>query len=390
MISWYVFGMTTMPEGSNTSSAFMNKKAAVLISRQPLRPSSQTLWVQKAVEAVRWVKRNSCTLLTSVGNQTWEMLVTIAARQQVPQILIIPSLNSDAYEASKSFVVQQFCIPHELVSFVPLYFHTENCTNALLQQQRDRAVIDRASIIIPISLRKGGVLETLITNHGSSEIVADFQIQYTGRTKPLHYTVPCEKVNEKITSLLLETTFITHWTRTCNGAWPEETLERYYSCILDSVQYPRSAFDTLRNILAGKKIIASARNIHRNNRVVCFSGLPPHEFCRLMRWRARYCQMSFEPYGIGIDMQTALDYGIQPVLYYDKSSRYVQSCSENEWLLQSTGKKNDWRTEKEYRYCGDFDFSTIPHDCIVCFCYTQKEALDLEKEFGYRVLSFID
>ena len=105
----------------------------------------------------------------------------------------------------------------------------------------------------------------------------------------------------------------------------------------------------------------------------------------LMKWRSRYRQMSFEPYGIGIEKTTAIQLGIVPVHYYRKKE-YPKD--KPPWQLQSQGMKTDWKQEAEYRYPGDFNLSDIEPKKVAYFCHTRDEADFIEKSFGIRSYAF--
>ena len=107
-----------------------------------------------------------------------------------------------------------------------------------------------------------------------------------------------------------------------------------------------------------------------------------------MRWRARYRQMSFEPYGVGIRREIALSAGIESVQYVDRLSA-SSAPDDKGWLRQSRGQKSDWRQEKEYRYRGDFALRQIKPEGLVLFCRTNDEAERLRQSFGLKVIPFV-
>ena len=96
--------------------------------------------------------------------------------------------------------------------------------------------------------------------------------------------------------------------------------------------------------------------------------------------------MSFEPYGIGIEKQAALQCGIVRVKYFDKPGK--APCDER-WIHHSAGKSGFWTIEDEYRHCGDFDLQSIFPDKLICLCYSETEALEIESEFKIRSFYFL-
>ena len=143
----------------------------------------------------------------------------------------------------------------------------------------------------------------------------------------------------------------------------------------------------MRKILTGQAIIASSKNMPSNVKTVCFSGLIPKKVIGLMKWRARYCQMSFEPFGIGIERNYAMAHGIIEVRYYE-SSPEKQIDGQDNWLWQSAGRKTDWRDEKEFRHKGDFDFSKVPEEKRIIFCHYKSKASLIQNQTGLKAMSF--
>ncbi len=107
-----------------------------------------------------------------------------------------------------------------------------------------------------------------------------------------------------------------------------------------------------------------------------------------MKWRSRYRQMSFEPYGIGFERAWALSHGIRPVRYLDGESKDQEPGEP--WLYQSAGVKGNWRPENEYRYRGDFDFSAVSRDKLIAYCLYERESRQITKEFAIPCRYFAD
>ena len=106
-----------------------------------------------------------------------------------------------------------------------------------------------------------------------------------------------------------------------------------------------------------------------------------------MKWRARYRQMSFEPFGIGIEKNYAMAHGIKEVRYY-QPSREKQLDGQDNWWWQSVGRKADWRIENEFRHKGDFDFSKVPEDKRLIFCHYKRQASLIQNQTGLKAMSF--
>jgi hypothetical protein len=209
-----------------------------------------------------------------------------------------------------------------------------------------------------------------------------FAVEYSDRRKTLQYAVDASRISQEIRHIGDD--YLIHWTRTANGRWPDECTIDYYRDILSNDRYCRTGHDTLTHILTTNRLIASARHMPRGYATVAFSGLSPLEAVPLMRWRSRFGEMSFEPYGIGIKHKAALAAGIRKVSYV---ARRNPACVEP-WLCQSTGQKTDWRQEREYRCLGDLDLTKISKTDMLALCLHSDEATELRQEFGVPVISF--
>ena len=83
-------------------------------------------------------------------------------------------------------------------------------------------------------------------------IVTDFQITHRERKDKLAYSVDPSQLNPLLDDY--RDTHIIHWTRGCNKAWPDERAIDYYQDIINSTNYPRTAFDTLMRIIKSGRI----------------------------------------------------------------------------------------------------------------------------------------
>jgi hypothetical protein len=362
------------------------KTSAILLSRQPLRPCKLTPWVRQAINAVQWVKNNHFCLFTSIGMQTWEFLIYLGQSRKLKQIVLIPVANEDEFNTLKEFTIDQFSLDQSIVQFRAIMPVPGDGQRRTVLYRRDFLAVFEADVLVPVSIRAKGHMEKLIQqkiNEHQGMVNLQFQIEYEKRRLPLAYDItgdnlPSETIN-------IGDQYIIHWTRASNGPWPSEKKHAYFSAVAGSEAYPRNAFHTLQNIIKTGKIIASSAHMPKGFPTVSFSGLAPDKILPLMKWRSRYCQMTFEPYGIGIEKTTARQLGIVQVEYYRKGE-YTKNTIP--WQLQSMGVKTDWQQEVEYRYPGDFSLSGIDRNKILCFCHTRDEAEMFEKLFGIRTYSF--
>jgi hypothetical protein len=360
----------------------MTKTAAILISRQGLHPCQTTPWIVQIKKAFHWLQKNPYQLYTSLGQQTWEIQIFLAQQAKLNQIIVVPTNDDTQFEKLRQTAIGQFCLNENQIQFEKM----DPIDSKSLLYQRDEKIITNSDLLIPISIRKKGHMETLIRKTPSKNYLRnDFQIDYHPEKAKIAYTIDRNQLSRKLQTV--SSKYIIHWTRASNTPWPTEKKFDYYQAIINSNSYPRSAYAGLENMLTHGEIKASSLHMPQKTPTVSFSGLSPQKAISMMYWRARYRQMSFEPYGIGVEKNYAKSMGIQAVRYYKSNQKPDHLAS---WLCQSIGKRSDWRLEDEYRYLGDFDLFCIPTEKKVCFCYRQNEARDIQKRFGVKSIGVID
>jgi hypothetical protein len=339
------------------------------------------------MDAVRWVKANDLMLLTSIGMQTWELEVYLAGALGVCQAIVVPASGESEFYRIKDWTRRQFGLDDRRISFVPEISaqSRQACQNRCCR--RDETIVKSARVVLPVSLRPGGNLEKILDKHAGSVFVSvdrRFQIPYAPRREKLSYRL----VNRVLSAEVLAEAerYLIHWTRAASGPWPAETRQEYYRAVSESDRYPRDAFDTLNHILKTGAIKASSRHMPRKTPTVSFTSASPEQMIPLFKWRSRYVQMSFEPYGIGIEKSVSLSHGIRPVVYY--AARRAPDGIEP-WLTQSRGVKGDWTLEREYRFLGDLDLAAIPPQHLACFCLKAEQADEMRTRYGIRAFSLL-
>lgn len=350
--------------------------AAILLSRQPLRPSNQTSWVKKCTETFTWLKNRNVSVLSSVGMQTWEMVLFLASFYTISQKIVVPATDEISVKNISDFLLDQFNLNPELVEFIPIFGDSKT-----FKLKRDLFILKNAKILIPVSVRKNGTFDSFLQNTQST-VINNFQTEYVKKElQPKKYTFLENTLCEN--PLLFTDKYLFHWTRSCNTCWPHEKLYDYYLSVLNSENFPNDAFNTLLNIFRTKHIFASSRHMPQKTECVSFTAKPPFEFLNLMNWRARYSEMAFEPYGIGIKKSYAESAGIKEVVYCEK----IPKCEpDKKWLYQTRGKISNWQKEIEFRYKGDFSLEDIPPEYLVSVCRYSHEAALVEKKYGIRTI----
>ena len=359
------------------------QKAAILLSRQSMHPAGSTPWVKNTFEALKWIKENNYTLVSSVGMQTWEMITAMASDLNITQEIQIPCKDNLDFKNQIESVIEQFDINNNVTKLLPVFPEHDKSHLHL----RDEIVLGEADILIPVSIRSNGfMMACLQANKNNQNIIEIYKTDYHERSEHVKYNINTNNLNPLLNKI--DHIYLTHWTRTANDNWPDETKSSYWRSIVSSNNYPRGAFQTLKHILSTKNIISSERHMSRGVKTVSFTNLPPVEAISLMKWRARYREMSFEPYGIAIEKDWGIKNGITEVKYYDPSLKQ-KPIPEEKWYSQSIGKKTDWQQEHEYRYKNDFNLAIVPNDKLIAICYKPDEIKEIESDFGIQAIAIL-
>ena len=357
-----------------------DQKAAILLSRQAMRPTGSTPWIKNSYEALKWIKANNYILISSVGMQTWEMITAIASNIRINQEIYINCKDDKEFGNLTKSIIKQFELDINKSHLFPVY-PQQNQSHLHL---RDEIVLRNADILIPISIRSDGFMISYINANNNNQIIINkFQTKYNKRTNSLKYSIGTDKINPQLKEI--GKAYLIHWTRTANYNWPDESKTSYWRGVASSIDYPRGAIDTLKHILSTGKIIPSSRHMPSGVKTVSFTSLPPIESLSLMKWRTRYREMSFEPYGIAIEKKWGIENGITAVNYYNPELKEKPNLEEI-WYSHSKGIKTDWQKEHEYRYNKDFDLTKVPKDKLLIICYKPDEIQKIETESEIKII----
>ena len=356
--------------------------AAILLSRQPRRPHGGLPWVRHTVEAITWLRKGGYHLVSSVGLQTWELVTAAGSLAGIPQTVYLPCADTASFERNRAACAAAYGLESGRDRILAIIRDGTDRKARELMARRDQTIVAAADLLLPVSVRPGGFMARAAETP-AKQVRRDFETAYHKRATPLRYEIDPRRLHPAVDDL--DTEYLFHWTRSSPGPWPTERPLDYYRDVIHSDRYPRTAFDTLANIFMTGRLCGSGRHLPKKVKAVAFSGLRPREAVPLMRWRARYGEMSFEPYAIGIERKWAESHGILPVAYYDPSAGEQPDASIR-WRAQSVGRRTDWRHEEEYRHAGDLLLSEVPADKLIVLCRTGREAAVLERRINRKTL----
>ncbi len=369
----------------------MEKYVGILLSRQPLRPCGNTAWVDRTVAALRWVKQLRMGVFSSIGMQTWELITAVSSDLGLPIKLVLPVASGSEFDKLGEQTLHEYNLDPTCTKFMPVSGDSTDSQRNDLMKRRDDDVFNAADLLLPISVSPKGSMSRRLDAAESEDraIETHFRVPHRKRSEPIKVDIDPDRLRDEITEQGDD--YLIHWTRGVSHPWPDERMIDYYRAIVRSDHWPRSGLVTMLRILDSRNILASSRHMPGKAMTVSFSALRPSDVIPFMRWRARFGEMSFEPYGIGLTREVAEQSGVLPVSYYDLDDKKSVPSEEtdNYWLTQSRGKITDWQMEREHRHLGDFSFKRIRPEAIVLFCRSSAEADRLRSRYPYRVISLM-
>ncbi len=352
---------------------------AVLNSHQSKRPCSADCWVSRTTELIAELSQQPLTLLTSVGLNTWEVLVHLANRNRMNQLIVLPETDSGVAGELARRVVNDFRLDPDLVEFGYLEETHQPKHHSVdsLRTLRDESVVRLAGRVIPLSIKTGGRLEALVQiPEYALKVESERRISYLPGTDLPRYELDHRELIPETVSALSES--IIHWTRSSHDPFPDELRADFYEDIVTTTTYCRSALATLRHIAGSGRLLASDRFIRGGFKVVSFSQSPIAEALKLMRWRRRYVYHSFEPYGVAISMRVAREMGIKPVFYGDDCDYELLGEEDRPFYQSKGGETSDWIPEMEWRHAGDLSLGELPADAVKYVVFRRKEIGEIE------------
>ena len=357
------------------------KSAAIFNSRQSKIILGDDLWVVQSLKAVKFALSEGFSVLTSIEMPTYELLVWAVGRFGGHQIVFVPDY------VAPQWVVDQFGLKPELVDFVHIQSQSRTKRKSWWKI-RDILVAERADVIFPVSIRHGGFLDSILSGH-RQKISKRFEVSYHSVVHKLPKPPDPDDLDDRFK---VDATwhYLTHWTSTTYRPWCGEKFYEFYDRIVSSRdRYAHSAFDALQHILRTSVICGSSSKVRASASVVSFTELSPIESVKLMRWSHRKVGFYWEPYGVAIERDVAIEIGVRPVIYGNDETFRSLDRQLRPFFQPSKGKKHDWTLEREWRFVGDFHLRLVPKNKILVITKTQQEKEEIERQFGFKTTALL-
>jgi len=251
---------------------------------------------------------------------------------------------------------------------------------------RDRILIASANIIDVLQLRNNSLLASLLHNKPTDHI------RYLQVKTPTPRAVKFQPFNSTGTITLPDwftsANYLGHWTRDCDGPWPDETRQHWINQLLDELpQSNHAALNTLRRIIASKTLTGASKTIHGELPMTCFTRVPITQWLTNHVYRPHLQRWDFCPDGLLINRDWLQTQGLRPVSYGTQQQYNTLSTDDRRYFQINEGSI-DWRVEQEERVAGDLDLCSATSSDIIFFTEQQADAQQLQASCRWPVLSF--
>lgn len=354
-------------------------RRALLVSRGERKPTPLSPWVAGIVESAERAIRAGEAVVVGDNRIPWEMALWICRAQNGSAICV---RESEAGTPSAIFPQHSLCIWPEKQK--PALKRTARLL------QRDRLIGLLSNCAHCIDIRSGGNME-LITKELRAR---DCPIDVWQRTEiEAHAAAVPQGVSNasRVPSRSTPLDFagrLTHFTREPDFLWPGETHADFFKWLCSGAQFtPRDSFQSLRRILAEKRIRACGRLIHASVPMVCFTQRQPSELLAENRWRKGLLRWMYSPYALSFDTRDLMPLGAKAVRYATREFIASAPAAERCFMQVAASSSVGWEREAEWRVRGDVDFSPVSPERIVALVARDEEAAQIEREFNIRALA---
>ncbi|MEO1524093.1 MAG: hypothetical protein AAFX06_01595 [Planctomycetota bacterium] len=183
-----------------------------------------------------------------------------------------------------------------------------------------------------------------------------------------------------------EDEWLVHCTRAPSRSIPGEREQQARDAMLLATQTAAvTPLAALRRIVRSKRLIASAVTSDRRYPVVCFSARSLASLLSERTYRPHLHRWDYEPYGVAIRKEAAIEAGLQPVIYGSPEQRGAIGVDEG-YRFQALGKTYDWTSEREWRCLGDVDLTRFETGDVRLFVADPSDAISLGDHFPISVV----
>jgi hypothetical protein len=395
--------------------------AAILNSRKPRRVSPGDGWITDTRSLVRYAEQAKLIVVSSYGNISYSMVSRLVLGR--PMIAVCDDVLPFMFPARSEEFFSKYgdLFQWDSTLFISPFPPGTNLPREIRSAERDLVVAALASVLLVAEIRPDGNMERIVKSAACRNIkviryydcktklltegdenlpippfdkwgqgrslnanwhkaVAPAQPVVDGKLPPLCAAVPT------FTEVAGKTRYLIHYTRSCPGPWPGQTVAEYCLSLVEGCE--RSAhtgFDTLLRILGENLVRGSSRLTRRAHRVVSLTECTPEEISTLTRWRRSLIRWSFEPYGIAFPKDDLFKLGALPVIYAVEAA-FQDLSADLQHLFQLQGRNStDWSAEKEWRVPGDVVLNEALLRKMVVIVSSEEEAAIIADQFGYVV-----
>ncbi|MEE9515990.1 MAG: DNA-processing protein DprA [Candidatus Adiutricales bacterium] len=395
-------------------SVLDSPRAAILNSRKPRRIGPEDRWVEVTKKLAEQLFNDGFCAVTGLGNFQYELVCALAKKARSSVLIVcdhhLPFLLPQ--EKLDEFLRTFECLlPLKQALILSPFMPGRLPSKKERIVERDRLIVNLAHNIMVAEIRPHGNMERLVNTalHQKAHIQVFAPEKFnraTGGNKTLlesgasaskilsetSATVRKEKTSgskprSDFKDHLLERPYLIHFTRSCSGPWPGQSLYEFYSSLTDNEPGAgHAAFDTLNRILREKKIRASGRLIRGRDAVVSFTARPLDELSELVRWRPGLIRWNFEPYGVAVSRDYLSEIGLARVIYGNEDV-WKNLVPDHRYRFQlHEPPKTDWSKEMEWRLSGDLDLRAISPEFVRVIVPSTFEAEQIAPEHGYQVV----
>ena len=330
-------------------------------------------WIQATRQAIRELAAEETAFICSTDPAAWNLTLWLAGQTRAWIGCIVKTGDNDEGRREYSRLTEGFHLDPRRVR--PVFLDTGPFNRPGhpkdTWQIRDRLAVQIADAVYPVSIRPGGRLDHLLGETGfRDKIRNDFRISWSPNGFIPRYTLTGRPWRR-----LPPGNWLVHWTRACPGAWPGEDPGDFFRDVLDHPgTYVRSAGATLRRIVLEGSIRGAARHMPANTPAVAFTALSPGDAFALMRWRKRYVQYTFEPWGIAIRAEELVRRGAREITY---TGGKPDGPLVEPLFSHAGGRNGRWADEREWRLPGTLALDEVPPDAVRLIVPGEPDADDL-------------